>query len=160
MQPNWDFLPPYVHPITVSVSGRAQPPPLPGSLPLVRRMSVTREGFRAPRCTLTLKLSSAHYGVRMCQSETSKEGKYKIITALQLKPAELLSSCIMVVFPLVPTCTRHYGVAVCTCYERTGMCTTYRVQAPIAYALSPTYMQPCSIVSALVCNVTNKAGSC
>lgn len=46
MQPNRDFLPPYVQPFTGSVSFRPQPQPLPEYPPLVHGMSVTREGFR------------------------------------------------------------------------------------------------------------------
>jgi len=46
MRPSRDFLPPYVQPITVSVSLLAHPRPMTGSLPLVPRMFVTGEGTR------------------------------------------------------------------------------------------------------------------
>lgn len=72
-------------------SGKAPPYSHKGALPLGHVMSVTRDGFSAPRCKLTSKLDSSAWGVQI-------EGKF-----LQLFS---LHNCFNVrfVFPLAPTC--------------------------------------------------------
>ncbi len=81
MQPNRDFLPPYVQPITVSVPCRAPPPRHIESLPLARAVSVTREGFRR-------HVASWHTNSSSAQFKEKKYDFYKIVAALQ--PTELL----------------------------------------------------------------------
>lgn len=69
MQPNGDFLPPYVQPLTVSVSDRAQPRPPRGSTPLVQRVSVTGEGLRRH---VARWRANSKCGARTAQRETMR----------------------------------------------------------------------------------------